>query len=250
MAHPEPKIIADPGVVQCPTGLRVRIRGMRLEDERILTDRRAIQAGTMSTRLLEACVEEVIDAGPYALPIDWRKVTQGDRTVALFGIRVESYGETIDVKAPCPECRATMRARLNLLEDLRIQACPDGSIAALKSGDPIEVDCAGARVGFRLLDGASEERAAKLKVSAATSQMEAAIRLRLAFVEVDGERLKKGEIEKWVRALPMRDARRLQAAFDEADCGIDTAVDVPCGSCGATPEIDVPLGREFWLPSA
>jgi hypothetical protein len=222
---------------------------MRVRDERILTDKRAIQAGKMSTMLLEACVEEVLDPGPYAEPLDWRKVTQGDRTVALFGIRVESYGETIDVKASCPECRATMRARLNLLEDLRVQPCPKASIKSIRSGDPLTAEIAGARVEFHLLDGIAEERVAKLRVSAARSQMEMALRLRIASVEKDGERLKKGEIEQWVRDLSMRDARRLQAAFDAADCGVDTAVEVPCGSCGATPEIDVPLGREFWLPT-
>ena len=248
MAH-QPQILAEPGVVHCPTGLRVRVRGMRVRDERILTDKRAIRAGKMSTALLEACVEEVLDPGPYDEPIDWRRVTQGDRTVALFGIRVESYGETIDIKSSCPECRATMRARLNLLEDLRIQPCPKASIESIRSGDPLATEIACARVGFRLLDGVAEEKAAKLRVSAAKSQMEMAIRLRIESVEADGERLKKGEIEKWVRNLSMRDARRLQGAFDAADCGVDTAVEVPCGSCEATPEIDVPLGREFWFPT-
>lgn len=246
----QPHILAEPGVVHCPTGLKVRVRGMKVRDERILTDKRAIQSGTMSTKLLEACVEEIIDHGPYSDPIDWRRVTQGDRTTILFGIRCESYGTELDVKASCPECRATMRARLDLLEDMEPKACPIDSIDHIRTGDPLSTGVAGAVVRFRLLSGVDEERVAKLRVSAATTQMEMALRLRIVSVEVDGAALKKGEIEQWVRDLSMRDARRLQAAFDEADCGIDTAVEVPCGSCGATPEIDVPLGREFWLPSA
>jgi hypothetical protein len=83
-------------VITCPSGLTGRVRGMKVREERILSeDRKLAKAGGQVDELLSACWEETADAGPYDFEdskIDWGKVLQGDRFYALLQIRALTYG--------------------------------------------------------------------------------------------------------------------------------------------------------------
>ena len=71
--------------ITCPSGLVGVIRGMRSREERILADRQLMKSGGQMDRLLDACWEETVDAGPYDFAegaVDWGKVLQGDRFFA------------------------------------------------------------------------------------------------------------------------------------------------------------------------
>ena len=63
-------------VITCPSGLSGRIRGMKVREERILTDRKLARTGGQVDHLLTACWEETLDPGPYDFgdkEIDWSK---------------------------------------------------------------------------------------------------------------------------------------------------------------------------------
>mgnify|MGYP005850380419 CR=1 FL=1 len=51
-------------IIICPTGLTGRIRGMKVREERILSDRKPAKSGGQVDELLAACWEETVDAGP------------------------------------------------------------------------------------------------------------------------------------------------------------------------------------------
>ena len=36
--------------------------------------------------------------------------------------------------------------------------------------------------------------------------------------------------------------------FDEADCGVETSIEIECPECFAEQTVDLPFGREFFLP--
>ena len=105
----------------CPSGLTGRIRGMKVREERILTDRKLARNGNQVEELLKNCWEETADAGPYDFGdqnIDWTKVLQGDRFFALLQIRALTYGPEYTFSVPCQNqaCRARVDWELNLSE--------------------------------------------------------------------------------------------------------------------------------------
>lgn len=47
------------GVITCPSGLTGRIRGMKVQEERVLADRKLAKSGGQMDELLSACWEEM-----------------------------------------------------------------------------------------------------------------------------------------------------------------------------------------------
>jgi hypothetical protein len=66
-----------PTVITCPSGLTGRIRGMKVQEERVLTD---------TTKL------------------DWGKVLKWDQFLALLMIRVQTYGAQYAFGVGCGGC--------------------------------------------------------------------------------------------------------------------------------------------------
>ncbi len=93
-----------PDIITCPSRLTGRIRGMKVREERILSDRKLAKAGGQIDALLVACWEETLDAGPYDFgekTIDWGRVLQGDRFFALLRLRALTYGPQYAFAVPC-----------------------------------------------------------------------------------------------------------------------------------------------------
>ena len=91
-------------IITCPTGLTGRIRGMKVREERILSDRKLAKSGGQVDELLAACWEETVDAGPYDFgekDIDWGQVLQGDRFYALLRVRALTYGAEYAFAVSC-----------------------------------------------------------------------------------------------------------------------------------------------------
>ena len=91
-------------IITCPTGLTGRIRGMKVREERILSDRKLAKSGGQVDELLAACWKETVDAGPYDFgekDIDWGQVLQGDRFYALLRVRALTYGAEYAFAVSC-----------------------------------------------------------------------------------------------------------------------------------------------------
>ena len=103
-------------IITCPSGLTGRIRGMKVREERILSDRKLAKSGGQVDQLLTACWEETLDPGPYDFgesDIDWGKVLQGDRFYALLQIRAQTYGPDYPFAVACQNdaCRHRLGVR-------------------------------------------------------------------------------------------------------------------------------------------
>ena len=112
-------------IITCPTGLTGRIRGMKVREERVLSDRKLAKSGGQGDELLAACWEETVDAGPYDFgekDIDWGQVLQGDRFYALLRVRALTYGAEYAFAVSCQSeaCRARIEWELG---DGRTAAC-------------------------------------------------------------------------------------------------------------------------------
>jgi len=237
-------------IITCPTGLIGRIRGMKVREERILSDRKLAKSGGQVDELLAACWEETVDAGPYDFgekDIDWGQVLQGDRFYALLRVRALTYGAEYAFAVSCQSeaCRARIEWELDLGE-LPCRELSEESRAAFADGNRFEtvLPDAGKRVWFRLLTGADERKLPQLRRSAGDRLLSAMLAFRV--VEVEG--VEPRERRRFIEDLTMRDADFLVDEFDRVDCGVDTTIEIECPHCFATQEIDLPFDRSFFMP--
>jgi len=237
-------------IITCPTGLMGRIRGMKVREERILSDRKLAKSGGQVDELLAACWEETVDAGPYDFgdkEIDWGQVLQGDRFYALLRVRALTYGAEYAFAVSCQSeaCRARIEWELDLGE-LPCRELSEESRAAFADGNRFEtvLPDAGKRVWFRLLTGADERKLPQLRRSAGDRLLSAMLAFRV--VEVEG--VESRERRRFIEDLTMRDADFLVDEFDRVDCGVDTTIEIECPECFATQEIDLPFDRSFFMP--
>ena len=238
-------------IITCPSGLSGRVRGMKVREERILTDRKLAKSGGQSEALLAACWEETVDSGPYDFgdkTIDWGKVLQGDRFFALLRIREATYGPEYSFSVNCPNdaCRARIDWELNL-SDLHVRMLSEESRTAFLAGNRFEARLpdAGRRVKFKLFTGADERKLPQLKRMAGDRFMAAVLGLRI----LDIENVEPKEKHRFIEDLSMRDADFLVDAIDRVDCGVDTTLDVECQECFGTAEVELPFDRTFFMPA-
>ncbi len=237
-------------LITCPTGLTGRVRGMKVREERILSDRKLAKAGGQVDQLLAACWEETVDAGPYDFgdkDIDWGQVLQGDRFYALIQVRALTYGPDYTFAVTCKSeaCRARIEWELDLGE-LPCRTLSDESRAAFLDGNRFEtvLPDAGKRVWFRLLTGADERKLPRLRRTARDRLLSAMLAFRV--VEVEG--VESRERRRFIEDLSMRDADYLVDEFDRVDCGVDTTIEIECPECFAVQDVDLPFERTFFMP--
>lgn len=235
--------------VTCPSGLSCRIRGLKVGDQRVLADKRLSKSGEVVDALLRACVLEVTEPGPYRFPASaprWDEVLVGDRVYLFTRLGVATHGPHYDFKATCPECSRRFPYRINVEEDLRVQALPEASRAIIAGDGIFETDLDGERIRFRLMTGADERKLAQLMRGAGNEQLATTLSFRI----LDAGGREGREKKTWLEDLGFADLGRLLAAFDEADCGVDTDLTIECPECSSEIEIAVPFGPEFLVRKA
>ena len=237
-------------IITCPSGLSGRVRGMKVREERILTDRKLAKSGGQMEELLAACWVETLDRGVYDFgerSVDWSRVLQGDRFYALLKIREATYGPAYAFSVSCPveACRTRIDWELDV-NDLPVRPLSEESRAAFVAGNrfPMTLPDAGTRVWFKLFTGADERRLPALKKAAGDHFISAMLGMRL--VEIQGVDAK--DKRRFLEDLSMRDADALVDAFDRADCGVDTALEVECPECFGRAEVELPFDATFFLP--
>ena len=235
--------------ITCPSGLTGRIRGMKVREERILSDRKLAKHGGQIDQRLAACWEEILDPGPYdfGVDIDWDKVVQGDRFYALLQLRVLTYGAEFAFSVGCQNasCRSRIEWELDL-NDLPVRTLEGERLESFKNGNRFEtmLPYAGTRVWFKLLTGADERRLPQLKRQAGDRMLSAMLGLRIVEVEDLAPREKRAFLED----LSMRDANFLVDEFDRVDCGVDTAIEIECPECYGLQEVELPFDQGFFMP--
>ena len=237
--------------ITCPSGLSGRLRGMKVREEKILVDRKLAKSGTQLDELLAACWEETIDAGPYTFEgprPDWSAVLQGDRFYTLLQLRALTYGPEYSFAVTCREVRCRARILWELdLHDLPVRPLAGKQRDLFLHGNrfPALLPDAQKKVAFRLLTGADERRLPALKRQAGDRLLSATLAFRL--VEVEGVAPK--DKRRFVEELSLADARHLGEEFQQADCGVETSIDIECPECFAVQAVDLPFDADFFLPT-
>jgi hypothetical protein len=234
--------------LHCPSGLEGLVRGMKVREERVLSDRKLAKAGSQLEELLSSCWETTTEVGPYDLrdrPIDWGSILQGDRFFALLNIRALTYGPEYGFAVSCRSCRARIEWEVDLTK-LPIRPLSPESRASFMAGNRFETTLpdAGKRVWFKLLTGDDERKLPALQRAAPDRLLSSVLAYRVLEVEGVDPKEKRAFLED----LTLRDADFLVDEFDRVDCGVDTTIEVECPECREIQDVDLPFDSAFFLP--
>lgn len=235
----------------CPSGLRVRMRGIKGKDLDGLRDKRRVASGEAISDLLDACTIEVLDRAIYdRLPsFAWADALVGDRTRAIVSLRETTSGGEYDFRLRCrdKECRQMIDWTLNL-GDLPIKPLSRESAETFLAGNVYETTLNDTLVKFCLNTGRTQARILKLaaqhdsKVQKSSSEGRMMLGLAGKIISVGGV----DNVMAWLGELDLLDIRQLVEAMDAVDCGVETAIEIVCDECGLKQEVELPLDSTFF----
>ncbi len=237
--------------IECPSGLAGVVRGLKGREGNLLTDQREMQSGRALDRILAACWTETTAPGPYPQTengvIDWSRLLVCDHFYALMQVRIATYGNTYSFGLACPSCRERFEWDLPL-DELPVRALPEASRERVKAADNRfdHVLSDGRRLVFRLPTVAEVRRAVNAVRQHTSETVVRAIASRT--IEIDGGANTPATIVDALNEMEMGELPGVLAALEAIDGGVETEVDVTCPHCGSRLPVELPFGREYWLP--
>lgn len=231
--------------------MQLRVRGMKVKEEKILTDRKLAKSGEQLDRLLSVCATELVDPGPYKFQqIDWGRVLQGDRFFVLLQIREESYGHDYAFSVNCDNrnCRERFEWEIDTRELVVKPLSPD--ITDIYAPISVMLPSASVEVKFHLGIGADEARARRLAKGNETSPLTIGLLSRIDQIQGIDNNDPRATAKKrtFIEELEMSDLTFIRSKFEEFDCGIETGIDIECPECGSVMHIELPLAETFFMP--
>lgn len=233
--------------ITCPSGLQGRVRGMRVKDEELFTNKKLVRSNKVISSLLAQCWEKTLDPGPYRMedPLDWDLISSSDRIYALIQIRIASYGEDYEFRVTCNNtmCEHSYAWGVDLNE-LDIQPMSDRGKTFLKTGEPIPVELSdGTKVLCRLPNGEDETFMATLDAQDDSRSLTYHLARRVA--EINGEK-HWDDVLAFVEELPARLGDELWDVTDEIEGGVEMTFDVKCPKCGNVQQVILPFEAGFF----
>ena len=235
--------------ITLPSGMVGVIREMKVREEEIFSDRKLARSGGQTDALLRACWTELTESGPYDFDdvVDWSQTLQADRFFVLLKVRALTYGTDYAFEVSCKNatCREKFEWQIDL-DELPVQKLTGERLRCFESGNRFEtiLPSAERHVVFRLAVGADEKKLVQLKRRGGSASLAQALALRIH--EIDG--VERHGLVSFIRELSLADADHLDDAFDEADFGITTEIEVECPHCLEVREIDLPFDLSFFMP--
>lgn len=248
--------------LNCPSGLRVRLRGIKGKDLDGLRDKRKVASGEAISTLLDDCTLEVIDRAIYEkLPtFSWADALVGDRMKAVVALREATSGDDYDFRLRCrdPECRQMIDWTIKLSE-LPEKKLTAETAETYLAGNVFETQIGDSLVKFKLRTGRDQARLLKQ-----ISQMDAVSRdsskgkpqpsaegravigVFARIISVEGVI----NVMNWLGELDLSEITQLTKAMDEVDCGLETTIEVVCSGmdgCGLKQAVELPLDSTFFM---
>lgn len=248
--------------IECPSGLRVRLRSIKGKDLDILKDKSRMQSGEALCSLLDACTLEVLNRGIYGklVQFKWADALVGDSMTAVVGLRSATSGDEFSFMIRCkdPLCKQPIDWSLHLEKLPRKELPPESAVIYLEKGNTFETSCNGSVVHFGLKTGRDNIRLFKLANEIRTRAVD-----RNRPAKDDGQqsrvllalanRISKVEgwnnVMDWLDDQDLTDLSELIKKMDEVDCGIETDISVLCSGpngCGLKQEVSLPLDMTFF----
>ena len=254
--------------ITCPSGLAGEVRGLKVSEGRILSDKNLIKSAKLMDKILETCWVSTAEAGPIyqlasapngaALAPDWSKVLVGDRFYALLKIREASYGDGYVFKVVCDNGRCEEPFEWELeISKLPVRKLSKVSAQRFLDGNRFDATFAGRRVAFKLLTGADEVRIAQqrklLKQSQAASRRNGGDQANVLveaviprIIEVEGVDVRA--LRAFLEDQDLADLENFVDDMDFQDCGVDTEIEVQCPECDNLQRVALPFAAGLFSP--
>lgn len=221
----------------------VEIKSMTAREEDILTSRALIKQGKAVDALLRSCIlDKTILPG---------ELLSGDRNAILIAIRVTGYGSEYKTKVDCPACNEVCEHTFDLAS-LPVKPMGEEPPTPGVNCFRFKLPTMNKTVDFKLTTGADEQEL--LQIFEKTKKMGGAdsivtMRLLASIIAIDGEQ-DRTKISNLVRNMPARDSRLLRMHMDTVAPGIEMKQKFSCPSCSEESEVSIPMGVEFFWPTA
>lgn len=247
-------------MITCPTGLDIEVRELRSKDLALLSNRKLQRRNLHLDRVMEACVIEVMNPGPYELnaagKLNWQKVYNGDRIHALLQLFSMSYDPMVSFENPCQNKQCRERVYWDIdLSDIEMRPFTEEQLDNFSSSNQFAVTLPGSgdRLWLKFLLGEDEQLLAKRVRQAREksrrrhssyimpSDQQLSMAHQIVKIEgmVDGDRWPK-RLE-YVEEMSASDQRWLELYLLDNLPGVRTQMTEYCDECGKEQELHLPL---------
>lgn len=227
-----------------PVKAEVKIRSMTTEEEM----RRLAPSDTpykVMCDIIEDCLLEKPGISVYDMCL-------GDYQFLLHKLRVVTYGPEYKMMVQCPNCGESFETKISLDDLQEIEY--DEKLNELKR---IFLPQSKKEVKIRfqtprsLDDIAVRTKEMKRKIKTLGYDPGLVLTLESLIDTVDNQKLQPIALETFIRKLPMRDVNLIIQTADKLNrgVGLDSAVEVQCGSCGYNAVTTFRITPEFFGPS-
>ena len=213
----------------------ILIEAMRMKEEKILTDKKMLKAGSNIDNLLISCITSIDGEKPTEKKI--LDMLSGDRSYLLYHLRIMSYGSEYETDENCPYCKKNTHYVFdleNLIEDgkIKITGEPEGGLEKnITVSD-------GSIVTVTALDGHRERRLKTKGENITTMDMTLAL-----MKAINGETVTTSAMEKWIG----KDLKAIRHAGGELTGGLIPAVKVECEHCDREHDLVLTASASFFI---
>lgn len=224
---------------------RVEIKGMTAREEDILTSRAFLKKGTVITELIRSCLVDN--------RVDPSSLLAGDRNALVVAIRITGYGAEYEAEVDCVSCEERTPAVFDLGQ-LPLRPLAIRPIEENKNLFAFTLPRSGKKVCFRFLTGKDEQditaTAEQQRKLALGGDQVVTTNLLHSIVSIEGV-TDRAKIASFVRnGMRAGDSLALRSFIKENEPGIQMRQAVECRKCGASEEVDMPMGVKFLWPHA
>lgn len=234
-------------VVNCPTGLKVKIRKLKVIETKMFTDTQLVKSGRLMMKLAETLVTEIIDPGPYTFPNknnpNWDKVLPGDLFVLFIESRIHTYGPFYQFKMPCPECKHVNELELDISNLPRVPLA-EGMEPHVNAGF-LEVKYEGLPTFVVQPVGMTVERRIR-DLEKHTGLPYTVCRMIMCLKQVEGVEENSMAIRTWFEEQDADVVDYIHDACEKFECGLDAEFDLECEKCGEETHMNIPFGTNFF----
>jgi len=210
--------------------------------EDVLTSRSLLKRGVVVDRLIQgAIVNRLVNVDDMIL---------GDKNAVMVAYRITGYGSSYSVMTECPECEEKSEQIFDLSK-MPIVGLGTDPISEGSNRFAFELPITKKKVHFRLLTGRDDKEVTAIIESGkrAKDEVEKNVTARLFtnIVSVEGDE-DRGKIRNFVDLMPAGDSLALRNYIADIEPGIDMIGTMVCPKCGATNDVDCPMGIDFFWP--